>query len=163
VHGRAWLDHEWSSRYLDAEAAGWDWIGLNFDDGAALMAFRIRGRAADTHWAGGSYRATDGAVRIYRPDELTFVPGRIWRSPRTGIEFPVTWTVHAADLTVALSPLMDDQESDSRLSTGAIYWEGAVFATAGDGRRGRGYLELTGYGAPLRLPGTGQARGRADD
>ena len=50
-----------------------------------------------------------------------------------------------------LAPLMDDQESDSRLSTGAVYWEGAVEAL-GDGRRlGRGYLELTGYGEPLKL------------
>ena len=47
---------------------------------------------------------------------------------------------------------MNDQESDSRLSTGAIYWEGAVTVKR-DGRRiGRGYLELTGYGDRLRLP-----------
>jgi predicted secreted hydrolase len=54
-------------------------------------------------------------------------------------------------LEISLAPLMDDQENDSRLTTGAVYWEGAVTATA-DGRRlGRGYLELTGYGDPLRL------------
>ena len=53
VTGEAWLDHEWSSEYLDAEAVGWDWIGVNLDDGAALMAFRIRGaarRAALGRW-----------------------------------------------------------------------------------------------------------------
>jgi predicted secreted hydrolase len=42
--GRAWLDREWSSSYLSPGAVGWDWIGINFDDGAALMAFQIRGR-----------------------------------------------------------------------------------------------------------------------
>jgi predicted secreted hydrolase len=48
---------------------------------------------------------------------------------------------------------MDDQESDTSGSTGAVYWEGAVEAkTADKGMIGRGYLELTGYGAPLELP-----------
>lgn len=34
--GEAWLDREWSSDYLAPNAAGWDWTGLNLDDGAAL-------------------------------------------------------------------------------------------------------------------------------
>ena len=60
VTGEAWLDHEWSSEYLDAEAAGWDWIGVNLDDGAALMAFRIRGARGEQRWAGGTLRDGDG-------------------------------------------------------------------------------------------------------
>jgi hypothetical protein len=60
VTGEAWLDHEWSSAYLDERAAGWDWIGLNLDDGGALMAFRIRDRDGRTHWAGGTLRRPDG-------------------------------------------------------------------------------------------------------
>ena len=46
---------------------------------------------------------------------------------------------------------MDDQENDTRLSTGAIYWEGAVRAHEQQHAAGRGYLELTGYGERLRL------------
>ena len=42
MSGRAWLDHEWSSEYMAAQAVGWDWIGINLDDGGALMAFRMR-------------------------------------------------------------------------------------------------------------------------
>ena len=44
VTGRAWLDHEWSDAYLDPDADGWDWIGMNLDDGSALTAFRVRRR-----------------------------------------------------------------------------------------------------------------------
>jgi len=47
--------------------------------------------------------------------------------------------------------LMDDQENDARLSTGAIYWEGAVRALEGRQLVGRGYLELTGHRERLRL------------
>ena len=50
-----------------------------------------------------------------------------------------------------LDPMMDDQELDSRASTGTIYWEGAVSAKSGGKLLGRGYLELTGYWRPLRL------------
>ena len=46
---------------------------------------------------------------------------------------------------------MADQELDSRASVGTVYWEGAVRALARGRRVGHGYLELTGYGAPLRI------------
>jgi predicted secreted hydrolase len=50
-----------------------------------------------------------------------------------------------------LKPLMDDQELDSRASTGTIYWEGAVRAFSNNAEIGRGYLELTGYWKPMKL------------
>ncbi len=60
-------------------------------------------------------------------------------------------TVQAGGVEYALDPLLDDQELDSSASTGAIYWEGAVRASGAGGEAGRGYLELTGYGKPLRF------------
>lgn len=151
VSGEAWLDHEWSSEYLEPEAAGWDWVGLNLADGGALMAFRMRDKAGGVRWAGGTWRAANGATRHFAPGDIEFTPGRRWRSPRTAIEYPVEWTVRAGDLVLALEPLMDDQESDTRPTTGAIYWEGAMRVKAGGRDIGRGYLELTGYGEPLHL------------
>jgi predicted secreted hydrolase len=52
---------------------------------------------------------------------------------------------------LVLKPLLDDQELDSRASTGTIYWEGAVTAYKNNTAVGRGYLELTGYWRPMRL------------
>jgi predicted secreted hydrolase len=151
VSGEAWFDHEWSSEYLDAAAVGWDWIGINLDDGAALMAFRIRGAQGEQRWAGGTLRGSDGKVQILQPADIAFRAGRHWVSPRTGISYPVSWSVRAADREFDLEPLLDDQENDTRLSTGAIYWEGAVRAYEKSRIVGRGYLELTGYGERLRL------------
>jgi predicted secreted hydrolase len=151
VIGEAWLDHEWSSDYLEAGAVGWDWIGIDLDDGGALMAFRIRDRSGAARWAGGTLRGRDGSLRILEPGEVTFTPGRRWRSPRTGIDYPVVWSVRVGERRFTLEPLMDDQENDTRMSSGAIYWEGAVRALEGERRVGRGYLELTGYGEPLQL------------
>ncbi len=151
VGGSAWFDHEWSSDYLAAGATGWDWIGVNLDGGGALMAFRIRGSDGQSLWAGGTLRSADGKTRMLEPAEVRFTAARSWRSPRTGIVYPVAWQVRAGSLQIDLEPLMDDQENDTRLSTGAIYWEGAVKAYDRGRPLGRGYLELTGYGEPLRL------------
>ena len=145
VHGEAWLDHEWSSAYLPSDAQGWDWAGINLSDGGALMAFRMRASDGTTLWSGGSVRDASGRLTILAPDDVAFEPRRQWRSPRTGADYPVAMRVRAGERIYELEPLMDDQELDSRASTGIVYWEGAVRATSGGKRAGRGYLELTGY------------------
>ena len=133
VSGTAWLDHEWSSRYLAPEAAGWDWAGINLTDGGSLMAFRIRGKDGGVHFA---------------PPGVSFEVLRTWKSPRTGASYPVSVLLNGR---YRLQPLMDDQELDARRSTGTIYWEGAVRAFDGAREAGCGYLELTGYWKPMRL------------
>jgi predicted secreted hydrolase len=145
VRGEAWLDHEWSSEYLPADAQGWDWIGVNLLDGGALMAFRMRAGDGRTLWAGGSLRDANGEMQIFSPTDVEFEPRRQWRSPRTGVDYPVAMRVRAGERILELDPLMDDQELDSRASTGIIYWEGAVRASVNGKPAGRGYLELTGY------------------
>ena len=151
VVGTAWLDHEWSSSYMDERAAGWDWTGINLNDGSALMAFRMRARNGASLWAGGAHRDAAGVRRVFAPDEVRFVPMRAWQSPRTGATYPVAWRLHAGGREITLEPLMDDQESDTRATVGAVYWEGAVRAFDNGRPVGRGYLELTGYVQPLRL------------
>ena len=151
VQGAAWLDHEWSSSYMDERAVGWDWIGVNLDDGGALMAFRMRDISGASLWAGATLRAPGQTARTFGADDVRFTPRRTWRSPRTGANYPIAWTVFAGELRFDIEPLMDDQENDARLTTGAIYWEGAVRASRGGQSLGRGYLELTGYWRRLRL------------
>ena len=151
VTGSAWLDHEWSTTVLDPDAAGWDWVGANMDDGSALMAFRIRLKNGGTLWSHAALRDGSGRVSHFGPGQVTFLPVRSWRSPRTGATYPVAMQVSVGDATWQLEPLQDDQELDSRQSTGSVYWEGAVTVKR-DGRPvGRGYLELTGYVKPLKL------------
>ena len=151
VNGVAWLDHEWSSAYLAPEARGWDWTGINFDDGSALMVFRIRDRAGGSFFAGGAFRDRAGGRIDFTPDAIRFESMRTWRSSRTNIDYPVAMRVVAGEFDLVLEPLLEDQEEDARASVGTIYWEGAVRVRRGDTQVGVGYLELTGYGEPLRL------------
>ncbi len=150
VTGKAWLDREWSADYLGREAVGWDWTGLNLDDGGALMAFRIRGRAGQAVWAGGSLRRTDGRIVRFAPGDVAFSPLAQWRSPRTGALYPiaqrVTVQLPEGPRSWDLQPLFADQELDARRAGQPVYWEGAVRT-----RGGQGYLELTGYADRLRM------------
>ena len=150
VSGEAWLDREWSSDYLAPGAEGWDWTGLNLDDGSALMAFRIRGKGGGTLWAGGSLRDATGRVSRFAPGDVSFTPLRWWTSAATRARYPVE-QVLAVRLPSGvrrfrLVPLFAAQELDGRRGGMPVYWEGAV-RTGG----GRGYLELTGYAAPLSM------------
>lgn len=151
VTGQAWLDHEWSSELLAQGAQGWDWIGINLADGSALMAFRLRGASDSAMWSAASFQQVDGITRTFPSEAVVFEPIRHWRSPRTGITYPVEWRVRIEQRVFRLQVLMDDQELDSRRSTGAIYWEGAARLLEAEREVGLGYLEMTGYGEKIRL------------
>src|SRR5262245_20119051 len=79
IEGEAWLDHEWSSAYMAPEASGWDWCGINLADGRSLMGFQMRGRNGGVHYA---------------MPGVSFKPLRTWKSPRTGVEYPVEMQVN---------------------------------------------------------------------
>jgi predicted secreted hydrolase len=180
VQGTAWMDHEWSNEVLDDQAAGWDWAGLNFDDGQSLMAFQIRAKAfspqtstsklealplwSETRGFGATgevnFQIPVEAAAELRRDRVTFKPKRFWRSLRSNALYPVEMDIelrpddtatNQGQRRLALRPLMDDQEIDARASTGGYYWEGLVFVFENEKKIGQGYLELTGYAAPMKL------------
>ncbi|MBK4737510.1 lipocalin-like domain-containing protein [Noviherbaspirillum pedocola] len=151
VTGTAWLDREWSTSYLAPGASGWDWMGINLDDGSALMAFRIRAKDGSTLWSHATLRDAAGRMTQFAQQDIRFTPLRNWRSPHTDASYPVAIALDTGGIRWTLEPLQDDQELDSRASTGSVYWEGAVRVTRDGKPAGRGYLELTGYVSPLKL------------
>ncbi|MDP1739814.1 carotenoid 1,2-hydratase [Polaromonas sp.] len=152
VTGKAWLDHEWSQEVLHPSAVGWDWIGMNLDDGSALTAFRLRDKDGNAVWDGGSFRPAKGDVYAFSRGEVIFNPQRRWKSPLSQASYPVEWLVRTPADTYTVRAVIDNQELDSRQSTGAIYWEGLSELIDNKGQRvGRGYLEMTGYAAVLRM------------
>ena len=52
VSGQAWFDHEWSSDYVDEDALGWDWLGVEPD--------RRRGADGLPHARSPGWRALGG-------------------------------------------------------------------------------------------------------
>ncbi len=148
--GSAWFDHEWSSSLLMPAAVGWDWIGINLLDGGSLMAFRMRdarGAALFSEW---DWRDAQGH-RLERRQEVIWNAVGQWRSPRSFFTYPESFVLRVGDRTLTLRPLMPDQEVDAQTSTGGFYYEGAVELLENGKLLGAGYLELTGYGAPVAL------------
>ena len=146
VRGRAWLDREWGSGGLGPRELGWDWFGLQLEDGSALMFYALRDKNGerDVHSA-GSWVAADGTARTLANAEVGIAVTREWRSA-SGERYPAGWHIRvpalALDLTVR--PVLADQE----LQTTPRYWEGAVDVSGergGASLGGRGYVELVGY------------------
>ena len=151
VTGTAWFDHEWSSQALDPGATGWDWVGANLADGSALMAFQIRSKQGGKLWAHAVLRNASGKVTQFLPGQVSFTPQVHWKSPRTSAVYPVATTIVTGSTSWRILPLQHDQELDTRRSTGAVYWEGAVTIERDGKPAGHGYLEMTGYDKPLTL------------
>jgi len=148
----AWLDHEWSQEVLHPQAVGWDWIGINLLDGSALTAFQLRDKEGRALWDGGSFRSASGTRYGFSRGEVLFRPVRIWRSTLSKASYPVEWIVRTPADYYTVKAVLDNQELDSRSSTGAIYWEGLSEVWDSNGKLvGRGYLEMTGYAAALKL------------
>ena len=147
--GRAWFDHEWSSEVLAAGAVGWDWIGINLDDGGALMAFRIRNAAGDTLYAHAALRAAGGRRSEFGTSELSFTPLRHWPSHQSGARYPVQMEIRCGPHRFETVPVQDAQELTTRRPLPVSYWEGLVKIRGS--LAGRGYLELTGYAGALKL------------
>lgn len=157
VQARAWLDHEWSDQLLGREddtqrAVGWDWLGLNLDDGSALTLFQLRRADGTTVWTGGSWRAADGSGQQDFEQQLRFEPLAHWQSPQSLARYPVRWRVHTPRGVVEVQAAFDAQEVDARRSTGFLYWEGVAWVRDATGREiGSGYLEMTGYAGRVPL------------
>jgi predicted secreted hydrolase len=153
VQGTAWLDHEWSQSLLDPQAVGWDWIGMNLLDGSALTAFQLRDKSGRAIWEGGSFRASGATqAQIFEHSQVSFDATRHWTSTLTQARYPVQWSIRTPVGQYTLKAVIENQELDSRFSTGAVYWEGLSELFDSTGRLvGRGYLEMTGYASPLRF------------
>jgi predicted secreted hydrolase len=147
VTGLAWMDREWSTSVLSPDIDGWDWFSIQLQDGRDIMYYRLRhtdGTASD--FSGGTLVLADGSTLALSAVDVVLDETRHWRSPVSGIRYPVAWqlTLPAHDMTLNVEAVMDAQE----MNLSVRYWEGAVRITGSDPSgtlSGYGYTELAGY------------------
>ncbi len=153
VQGESWMDKEFGSNQLGERQVGWDWFSLQLMDGRELMLYLLRDGAGAADFVQGTLVSASGRARYLAPEEWAVRATEVWRSPASGAEYPSRWVVElpAERLRLEVAPELADQENRSRLVRDLVYWEGAVAVRAPDGSPlGRGYVELTGYGAKRR-------------
>ena len=64
--------------------------------------------------------------KTFGPEAVEWTPLKSWRSPRTGVTYPVQWRVQVGDRRYRVEPMLLDAELDSRPTTGILYWEGPI-------------------------------------
>jgi len=138
VAGRAWMDHEWSSRPLAADQKGWDWFSLHLESGAKLMLFRLRSDKT-LPFLSGSFIAANGETQALSRDDIFLEP--LEQSLVAGRLLPTRWRVQVKSRSLDLDtkPL----NSQSFMGTSVGYFEGPISFSGT--QRGDGYLEMTGY------------------
>ncbi|MFB9911975.1 lipocalin-like domain-containing protein [Rhizobium paknamense] len=137
VTGKAWLDREWSSQPLSADQTGWDWFSLHLNDGAKLMAFRLRD--GGDGFISGTWIEPDGKTRALSRDALRLTP--LEEAEVAGRRIPVKWRVEFPEKGINL--VTEPLNPQSWMSTRFPYWEGPIRLSGSHG--GVGYLEMTGY------------------
>lgn len=149
VSGEGWFDHQWGRNYGLLKGDGWNWLGLQLDDGRELI-------VSEMHRPNGP--ASPKAILIARDRasssaNVKLRPLRRWRSFRTGLIYPMEWAVAAPGLGLELrvTAVLDNQEMPIIGPLRAI-WEGACRVSGIDyGTRsrvtGKGFVELAGYAA----------------
>jgi len=155
LDGTSWMDHEWSEKgnqksRLSSSENAWDWVCLNLNDGSEIMAFNFRKSKKDSSESFATWRKPNGEILYFRePSLVSFVPKtKLWKSPNTSISYPLEWNLRIQEISIEISPKIENQEFIALETTGNIYWEGAVSARGKIFNQeiiGNGYLELKGY------------------
>lgn len=152
VRGESWFDHEWGTSALPPQAVGWDWFGLQLDDGSELMFGQIRRQdGALEPMSHGSFVLASGEVVALGAQDVSVGVTDHWTSGHSGAVYPSGWIVRIPllDLELAVEPLMANQEMELTIT----YWEGAVDVSgrrAGQAVSGHGFVELSGYAHSLQ-------------
>jgi predicted secreted hydrolase len=155
VTGWSWMDHEFSTSQLSPQQVGWDWVSLQMKDGTEWMLFQLRRKDGTRDpFSAGSFVDEKGRVTPLASGDFEMIPGAAWASPQSGARYPVAWRIRVPRLRleIEISAAMPAQELDTKQTTGVIYWEGSITAKGSHNETpvgGRGYLEMTGYAAPL--------------
>ncbi|HVG39547.1 MAG TPA: lipocalin family protein [Pyrinomonadaceae bacterium] len=151
VTGSAWMDREFGTWRTTDNQKGWDWFSIQFADRTELMVYQIRDVAGHpSNFSSGTLVDADGGATHLRKEDFTLETTEYWRSPHTGAVYPGGWRLRVprAALDLRVTPVMKDQELDTRGTTMIVYWEGAatvVGERAGAPLEGRAYVELVGY------------------
>ena len=156
VYGSTWMEHEFAHRELGANDAGWNRYELQFDDGRDLDARFTRDRAGNVVALSGVFVGASGAVTYLHDGDgrVTDVMHTIWRSTPSGVTYPSLWTLNVGFAHLGLAAIEIALDQEARDTQRTPYFSGAVDVEKvgpPEGDRGHGFVELTGYGAPVSL------------
>jgi len=151
VNGSAWMDREFGTWTPTENQKGWDWFSIQLGNDTELMCYQLRNSAGGvSEFSSGTFVEKNGEFTPLTHEDFSIEPVGFWKSPNTNATYPSGWNVRVPmfNLDLTVTPVMENQELDTRGTTMIVYWEGAcdVKGTAsGEEVNGRAYVELVGY------------------
>ncbi len=159
--GDGWFDHQWGNSWV-ASNDGWDWWGVQLANGTDILCFRQRDlKTGKVFFPLATFMDKDGHQTVTK--NIVFAPDKsaVWKSPRTGVSYPLAWRVSFPDhnLSLRITTPVKSQEMPI-LGPGSGIWEGTCDVAATPLRglhhgrnplprvNGTAYMELVGYGSP---------------
>ena len=149
--GSAWMDREFGTWTPTENQKGWDWFSVQLNDETELMCYQLRNSTGGVStFSSGNFVAKDGEFTPLASEDFTIEPTGYWKSPNTKATYPSGWKLKVPkfDLDLIVTPIMENQELDTRGTTMIVYWEGAcevVGKVKDKDVTGRAYVELVGY------------------
>lgn len=155
VRGQGWFDHQWGNDYGLLKGNGWNWFGLQLNDGRELLLNEmISNKGQKKYSPMANLIERDGSIRFTR--DVSFQEIKYWESSITKAKYPIEWKIRIPDFSMALHviAMFSDQEMPI-IGPGSLQaiWEGAcnVYGreTLSNGKSktlaGKGFMELVGY------------------
>ncbi len=123
--GQGWFDHQWGNSWV-ASNDGWDWWGVQLENGTDILFFRQRDlKTGRVFFPLATFMDKDGKQSVTR--NIVFTPDQsaLWKSPKSGVTYPLGWLVDFPDkhLQLHITAKVQDQEMPI-LGPGAGIWEG---------------------------------------
>ncbi|RSK26582.1 hypothetical protein EJF36_06760 [Bacillus sp. HMF5848] len=151
VKGEGWFDHQWGRDYGLIKGVGWNWFGIQLDDGRELLLNEMHS-FKETFSPMANLIEDDGSLRFTR--NISFQEIHHWKSLKTNARYPIEWkiTIPQFSIEILVKAVLPNQEMAIMGPLQAI-WEGACSVsgheTLPDGSRklimGKGFMELVGY------------------
>lgn len=148
-NGSAWMDREFGTWTPTNNQKGWDWFSVQMENGTELMCYQLRNESGGVSpFSSGTFVDKNGNFTHLTQDDFKIEPTGFWKSPNTNATYPSGWklTVPKFKLDLTVTPVIEDQELDTRGTTMIVYWEGACQVTGkSKSTNGKAYVELVGY------------------
>ncbi len=149
VTGSSWFDRQYGD-LMEAITQGWQWFAIELDDDRQIMLYDLLGKGQGVQAErAGCITDAKGVTRDLIAEDFSVEVLGHWKSPNSGITYPMGWRVQVAGMTLTVEPTVLDQElcAEHDLWVGPEYWEGAC-RVSGD-VSGKAYVELNGFGKNL--------------
>lgn len=153
VRGQGWFDHQWGHDYGLILGEGWNWFGLQLNDGRELLLNEMHSSKGENKYSQmANLIERDGTLHFTK--NVSFLPLKNWSSSKSNAEYPLEWKIIIPDFSIDLNvtATFPKQEMPIIGPLQAI-WEGTcnVYGQEilSNGKRkslnGKGFMELVGY------------------